>query len=292
MTAIGNPIVGVLHPYEWKRPAGNTEMKVTQTAAQHESPLVHVAGPPALDIGDGDPDLDAILAPHDAVVAQALTVGSANLSLDYTGGGKRWRIVLAHNTLPHPVAVGQAVREGQQVGRMGMTGATAIHLHIQLGWWDGTKWVWVDPWPYLRQNGATEENSDMLQGTNPRPVDNKRVFTSTGADDLRFRSSPFVRTDNVLAMLPSGTELHPDFVVDGTKVGAAADPRWYGAWAKTAAGIEFGYASVVFCSAPEPIETAGYTQAQLDAARASGMTAGADAVLEAAKAAGLKYGAS
>lgn len=133
-------------------------MRVTKTAAQH----VASGGPPALDIGDGDIDRDEILAPRSALVAQALTTGSANLSLDFFDEGKKWRIVLAHDTLPHPVEVGAMVAEGQVVGRMGNTSSPTmpvpIHLHIQLGWWNGSAWVWVDPWIYLRQN---QENDPM-----------------------------------------------------------------------------------------------------------------------------------
>lgn len=271
MVAIGNPIIGILHPYEWQRPAGNTDFKVTQTAARHAARPGTPPPPMALDIGDGDPDLDPILAPHDAVVSQAFTVGSANLSLDFDSGGKKWRIVLAHSTLPHPVSVGQAVKEGQQVGRMGATGATAIHLHIQLGYLAGSTWTWVDPWIYLRQNGATE--GEMLQGANPVAVHNK--LGKVLGDNTRFRSSPFVKPDNILAEFDVGAEFAPHFIVDGTS--ALGTNRWYGAWGNVGTSKQFGYVNVNTLSSLQPIEQSGHTDAELiEAAKRASYNAATD----------------
>lgn len=112
----------------------------------------------------------------------------------------------------------------------------------------------------------------MLQGTNPRPVDNKKV--STTGTGVAFRSSPFVKADNVLVRLPIGTELHLDYIVDGTAVGSAADKRWYGAWATTPNGIEFGYISATVASVPQPIEQSGHTDQELADAAAAGRTGG------------------
>lgn len=270
MVAIGNPIRGYLHPNTWVRPAGNTDMKVTKTAAQHLT-----TGPAALDIGDGAPDLDDILAPRDSVVAQALTVGSANLSLDFTAEGKQWRIVLAHNTLPHPVALNQRVTEGQVIGRMGATGATAIHLHIQLGYLVGTAYVWVDPWPYLRQNGAVDEEvTDMLKGANPVPVFNRKA--SVKGDNTRFRAGPST-AEPILAEFDVPTEVAPAYIVEGGAVGG--NVKWYAAFGNTAKGKELGYLHVSTVSELVPIEE-GYSEKDLADAKktaANVVSAAADA---------------
>jgi murein DD-endopeptidase MepM/ murein hydrolase activator NlpD len=281
MVAIGNPIIGPLHPKGWVRPAGNTDMVVTQTAAEHMRAYTgHPAGPPALDIGDGAPDLDSILAPHAGTVSQALTVGSANLSIDFTSGGKRWRIVLAHDTLPHLVAVGQSVSEGQVVDRMGMTGATAIHLHIQLGWWNGTAWVWVDPWLYLRQNGATEEEDvDVLKGINPVRIVNRK--TNVIGDNTRFRPSPGT-ADPPLTEYPAGTLFYPDYLVQG---GLANGSRgWYAGWGTTPKGAEFGYMSDTVVNPLSPIEQSGHSDDELStAAHAAAVDVSGAAATAAAK---------
>jgi hypothetical protein len=226
MVALGNPIIGILRPNDWVRPAGNTDMRVTQTAAQH----IARGGPPALDIGDAAADLDPILAPHDGVVAQAFTVGSANLSIDFNSGGQKWRIVLAHNTLPHPVSLGQAVKEGQQVGRMGNTSSptmpVSIHLHIQLGHLVGSSWVWVDPWVYLRQNGALED--DQMVPIPPGKfveLANKKTSTISNAN---FRAERLL-TAAILKLYPLGTAFVPLMQADdGSPAGGATPTRWFG----------------------------------------------------------------
>lgn len=243
MLTLGNPIIGPLHPFGWVRPAGNTDMVVTQTAAQHAARIDPATGlhrPMALDIGDGNPDLDAILAPHAAVVAQALTVGSANLATDFIDEGTKWRIVLAHNTLPHPVVVGQSVVEGQQVGRMGSTSSpdmpVALHLHIQLGWWNGTAYVWVDPWLYLRQN--QEQDMVPIPPGKFAPLTNKqsKVVLAGGAT---LRADRF-NNAKALQLYAAGTAFTPLAQADD------GDPspnstRWYGGMAGTTAGVVFGW---------------------------------------------------
>lgn len=274
MVAIGNPIRGVLHDNRWVRPPGNTDMRVTKTAAQHL-----LTGPAALDIGDGAPDLDDILAPHAGVVAEALRVGSANLSIDFLADGKKWRIVLAHNTLPHPVSLGQQVAEGQVVGRMGMTGATAIHLHMQLGYWNGTAWTWVDPWLYLKQNGATE-GDDMI----PIPASaytqivNKRT---TLASNGNFRSE---RKDGaVLKLYPAGTAFYPiASASDGDKPAGSTSSTWfYGLlYDDQPAGFIGGwFHSSLIGPLVDAVPPGGHTDAELVAARSKGI---ADAAANAA----------
>jgi len=160
MDLLASPLVGYIHPLSWIRPSGNPDFKVTRDAAGH----IAAAGPPADDFGDRNAlDVDPVLAPHDATVGGALTIGSANLYLDFTDRfGQRCRIVLAHNRLPHPVSVGQKVTRGQRVGTVGATGATAQHLHLQYGyrvWWG---WRWLDPWLYLEQHHNLQANAGAV----------------------------------------------------------------------------------------------------------------------------------
>lgn len=283
MVAIGNPIRGPLHEYGWKRPAGNTEMVVTQTAAQHMSSAVHVAGPPALDIGDGNPDLDEILCPHAGVVSQAFSVGSANLSIDWIArDGKKWRVVLAHNTLPHPVVVGQALVEGQVVGRMGMTGATAIHLHIQLGWWNGTAWVWVDPWPYLRQNGATEEDEMLpIPGANYKRIANKKASLKLGGN---FRDER--KGGAVLDSFPAGTVIYPvAYANDGDVPSGSQSGEWWACFLYVKdRGVMLGwFHSSVVGPLEDDVAAGGIPQAKYDADVAAAKLAGRAAGIQAAK---------
>ena len=232
----GNPCVGYLHPLNWARPADNTDMKVTQDAAGHMSSYTgHPAGPPALDIGDGDPDHDAVLSCSDGVVSKASTVGSANLEIDYTdSAGQKWRFVYAHNVLPHPVVYGQRIAMGQVIGKQGMTGANAIHLHLQIGKWNGTSYVWLDPWLYLEQN----LNMKPIATAAFKHLQNKKASLKV---DTRFRSDRF--TDSpVLRVFPAGTELFPVCsATDGTSVDG--NPLWFGAFLydDSPAGFAFGW---------------------------------------------------
>lgn len=227
--SLGNPVLGVLHPLDWPRPAGNTDMKVTQDAASHAAQIDPVTGkhrPMALDIGDGDPDRDTLIAAHDCKVVGLSTVGSANLTLEFTHEGVRWRLIYAHDTLPHPVVYGQVLRKGDVVGRMGNTSSptmpVAIHLHWQIGYWNGLVWVWVDPWPLLAQN----QGADMI----PIPtaaftrLNNKKTTTIHAANFWaeRVTSAPILRT------FPIGTVFYPMWSAnDGTAAGGATPTLWF-----------------------------------------------------------------
>jgi hypothetical protein len=272
------PVVGPLRPVDWVRPPGNTDMRVTQDAASHASRINPATGlhrPMALDIGDGASDLDALTAPHDCVVAEARTDGSANLALDFVYDGVRWRIVLAHDTLPHPVKVGQVLFEGDAVGRMGNTSSpsmpVALHLHIQVGYWDGVKWVWVDPWPLFAQNQPI--GGDMIQGKILGPQLVNQVVT-VEAKDTNFRAAPATGATPKLAQFPAGYLFYPDYLVEGQAVPAGGSKRWFAGFGDTAKGVELGYLHESVVSDPVPAQVAGHTdaelaQARLDAAQAN-----------------------
>jgi hypothetical protein len=261
----GLPIRGPLHPKGWVRPAGNTDMVITQTAADH----IARGGPPALDIGDGAPDLDEILAPHASSVGQALTIGSANLSLDFIDeDGRKCRIVLAHNTLPHPVAQNQQVALGQVVGRMGNTSSptmpVSIHLHIQIGYWNGTSYTWVDPEPLLNQNSG----GDMIPipGANYKRLANKKTSLITLGN---FRSER--KSGAILKKFPSGTVIYPvAYANDGDVPTGSQSGEWFYCllYDDSPAGFIGGWfhSSLVGPLVDDVTGGGGFTQAQLDAA--------------------------
>jgi murein DD-endopeptidase MepM/ murein hydrolase activator NlpD len=264
----GNPVrQAVIRPYNTPSILGDFHVTAMFGVIDASHPVPHEG----TDIGDARCGDDALAMCTGRVSMAGGTFGIIRIVWD---DDPSYEVAIAHcvNIL---VKVGDHVARGQKIASIGGAGGFPCHGHL------GCKHngVEIDIWPLLDQN----KEEDVLQGTNPRPVENRKVLTSSGADGLRFRSSPFVKADNILTSLPNGTELHPDFIVDGTKVGVAADPKWYGAWASTPKGREFGYVSVVFCGPASPIESTGFTQAQLDAAKLAGRKAG---ILAAAAAAG------
>jgi len=152
-----------------------------------------------------------------------------------------------------------AVKEGQVIGVVGKTGLGAVcHMHFEV-WIGGKK---VDPWPLLRQNGATEEEDVRLQGTFVRHIINRRChfIPDVGA---RFRSGPTLDSV-VLRVYPKGTVFLPTVQVDGVAVNG--NTTWYGGWLwddePKPAGYAFGYAHVSVCSLLEQIE-AGLSEADI-----------------------------
>src|SRR3990167_10403719 len=263
MVAFGNPVAGLIRPPGSPFIVGS--FRVTSTFAEH----VASGRGAGIDIGNGRCN-DPILAMASGRVSLAGLIGAAKVVRIVHPQYPGYETGYAHLATIE-VTLGQIVSKGQRIGTLGTTGASACHLH------GGCKvnGVEIDWWPLLIQNGA-QEDEDMLQGANPRPIENRKVATATGGDDPRFRARPFLKPDNILASLPNGTELHPDYIVDGTRIGATADPRWYGAWATTPKGIEFGYVSVVFTTPALLIELVGVPQAKYDAdvkaARAKGIS--------------------
>ena len=140
------------------------------------------------------------------------------------------------------VKLRQKVVRGQRIGTLGKTGAKAFHLHLGMK----HNGIEIDGWPLLDQNREAE----MLQGTNPVRVDNRRGLVLL--DHTRFRSSPFVLPENVLVEFPHDLEIVPAFVVDGGVANGSV--KWYGAWGETPRGREFGYIHLTTVGPLEPIE--------------------------------------
>lgn len=281
--AFDNPILGVLHPVTWNRPAGNTDMKITQDAASHAAQIDPISGrhrPKALDIGDGAADLDTLVAAHACVVAEARTDGSANLALEFMLRGVLWRMIYAHDTLPHPVKVGQVLAEGDVVGRMGKTSSpsmpVAIHLHWQVGYWDGTQWIWVDPEPLLKQNGAIEDN-DMIpiSGANYKRLGNKK---STLKFNGNFRDER--KSGEVLQLFPAGTVIYPTvYANDGDVPTGSQSGEWFACvlYVKNRGNIFGWFHSSLVNPLEDEVATGGFTQKDVNDAKAAGRADGIQA---------------
>ena len=169
------------------------------------------------------------------------------------------------------VALNQHVMRGQQIATLDRTGATACHGHLGCK----HKGVEVDIWPLLDQN----KEEDVLQGTFVSGIDNRRaIVIGTGT---RFRSSPFIKADNILDKYGPPTEMRPDFLVDGALI--AGSTKWYAGWMQTPKGLEFGYLHESVLGPLSPVESTGYSQAQLDQAKAAARAAGINDAALAAK---------
>jgi hypothetical protein len=115
----------------------------------------------ALDFGDANVDQDPIFAPRNANISKRSVIGSANLEFDFWFEGIKWRMVFAHDALPHLVGpTGQFISRGTVIDKVNSTGANASHLHFQYGYF-ANYWHWVDPWPYFEQNRNLQFNAGV-----------------------------------------------------------------------------------------------------------------------------------
>lgn len=149
---LSSPVSGVIHPYNWKRPSGNTEFKVTRTAAQH----VALKGPPAIDLGDAAIDRDNAYA---VIAGVVVTNRSRDGCKIIESNGGTWRQVLAHlaiDTLWYDFPKGRAVGVGTVVGHVSNTypppTVLPAHLHLEFHHKVNGIWVKVDPEPCLAIN--------------------------------------------------------------------------------------------------------------------------------------------
>jgi murein DD-endopeptidase MepM/ murein hydrolase activator NlpD len=234
--SFGNPVKGPIRPPGSPFIRGNFRVtaRFGQLDASHPTPHKGV------DIGNGLCG-EPILALADGSVSLAGLLGSAKVIRikhrqfgDFESGYAHLATI--------EVKLGQKVIRGQRIGTLGKTGAAACHLHLGMKH-NRTE---IDGWPLLDQN----REGEMLQGTNPVRVDNRRGLVLL--DHTRFRSSPFVLAENVLVEFPHDAEIVPAFVVDGAV--ASGSVKWYGAWGATPRGREFGYIHVTTVGPLEPIE--------------------------------------
>lgn len=269
----GNPVPGTIQAKQepWK---GTPVFRVTSTFADH----VASGRGTGIDFGNGRCG-DPVLACADGVVKQVFKDpgnGAIIVRIDHGNG-----YVTGYAHLQGiETTVGTRVARGIAIGHVGMTGATACHLH----WGVNKNGVEIDGWPLLDQVNppapAPGTGGDMLQGTNPKQLNNK-VVTITG-DSTRLRAAPATGTTPVLAVYGAGTTFTPDWQVTGAAVGTAT--TWYGGWGKTDKGYEFGYLHASVVGPLTDFVTGGASAAELKIAADKGYNEGRGAVQGAAAA--------
>ena len=163
-----NPVNGFIHDGAWVRPSLSHEFKVTSTFAQH----VASGRGGGIDIGNGYCG-DPVFAMAGGVVSYAGLIAAVDAN------GKPLPNPAKLVRIRHPqfpgyetgylhlatigVSLGQIVAPGQQIGTVGMTGASACHLH------GGCKLngVEIDWWPLLDQNKGGQVTTVTLEVFSP-----------------------------------------------------------------------------------------------------------------------------
>ena len=234
----GNPVRGRIRPPGSPVIVGS--FRVTSTFEQH----VASGRGEGTDIGNGTCTAP-ILAIADGRVTLAGKIGLAKVvRIDHPQfpGHESGYAHLA--SIARKVKVGVLVKRGDRIGMMGKTGADECHLHLGLK----LNGIEIPSWPLLEQN----MEADMLKGTRARRIVNRR--TKTTANGTRLRPSPGTAGEP-LAEFAAGVEFVPEFVVEGGL--ANGSRRWYGGWARTPRGTEFGYVSKTVVGQLRRIEKVG-----------------------------------
>lgn len=194
---IGPPVRGVIHPNDWKRPAGNTDWRVTQefgcTGVEQEPRLgdcLHFHR--GIDLGNGKCGSDAIAVAAGRVAFSGLRDLEGNtVVIDHGSGLRSGYAHLASRT----VATGTQVTRGQKIGAVGDTGAAiGCHLHFSVkdrmtvgdSFWTDATGRWLDPWKLL----TPEDDMPPLNAYIPG-------HTATIGKGFNVRSSPQT-ADNIL----------------------------------------------------------------------------------------------
>jgi murein DD-endopeptidase MepM/ murein hydrolase activator NlpD len=142
----GNPVPGRIQAKS--EPWDRTSFRVTATFQDHKSRVPPVSG---IDFGNGRQGADVYAAAKGVVIQTFKDLGNGALivRVDHGNliGGKKTVTGYAH-VATFAVKVGQAVARGQKIATVGMTGASAPHLH----WGVNVGGVEVDGWPLLDQN--------------------------------------------------------------------------------------------------------------------------------------------
>jgi murein DD-endopeptidase MepM/ murein hydrolase activator NlpD len=243
--SFGNPVAGLIRPPGSPFIVGNFRVTAAFAQIDDDHPTAHQG----VDIGNG----------RCGAPIQAMADGRVSFIQRSKGNPKVANIVrIQHEFEPHDdvesgyahlatiavgIVVGVPVVRGQVIGTLGHTGTKLCHLHLGLK----INRKEVDGWPFLEQN----QEGEMLKGTNQQRLFNRRgriLFDST-----RFRAGPST-DDRILTTYAAGTEIEPDFIVDGDPVDGS--PHWYGTWGSTANGQEFGYIHASLVDALTPIEPA------------------------------------
>lgn len=214
-----------------------------------------------LDIDNGGPAGDPILAIADGIVTRALfdpaSGGAGIVRIDHGGG---WSSGYAHLGWIY-VSVAETVMQGQVIGLLGSTGwVTGPHLHFDIS----LNNVRQDPWPLLTQPTGNEEE----------PMYNPRDLIAQYGQKLRTRAGVNVRAKQgtsypVLAVLKEGTTLIAAARVVGEPANGSIE--WYEVKVELNGQVQTGYvhSSAVEVEAepePDPLSYAnGYAAARANA---------------------------
>lgn len=253
------PVPGYLHPEGWVRPAGNLDFVVTRGCAAHLRTGVGCA----LDIGNARQG-----APVYAMAAGKVTsryiqntpgqVGHGALIMRVTHAGRLdtggyWSTGYAH-LQSFSVPMGAIVSKGQQIGVLGATGygISGPHLHTDCKQHTSQfpNGVAKDLWPLLDQTILTAGASEVILGSNPQRLINKKASTKLAG--ANFRRDPSI-ANPALTQFPAGTVFYPDFQVGGANVNGST--VWYTGALWTGSKQERGYFHVSTLTPLEAAET-------------------------------------
>lgn len=208
----GNPVRGTIHPTSWNRPRGNTDFRMTQdfgpTALEVEPTFKWTGGEgiPAntyrnfhrgIDLGNQDCGAD-VLATKSGTVAFAGIDGTGNrvVIINHGNGVRTWYGHLRSEN----VYIGQHVNQGQKIGEVGSTAATACHLHyaIEVGHGDYATFQWVDPWRRMKSNVRVWPIKAGVNLRNSPKIADDNILRQTTAADVttKFRWGGTVTGDS------------------------------------------------------------------------------------------------
>lgn len=197
----GNPVRGTVHPTGWDRPRGNTDFRMTQDFGPSRlsvEPTIYWPG------GEGIPrgtyanfhrgiDLGNQRCGYDVLAAKGGTIAFAGI--DGTGNrvviinhGKGVRTWYGHLGSEN-VYVGQKVSQGQKIGTVGSSAATACHLHyaIEVDHDGEGPFEWVDPWRRMKQNVRIWPNSVGVNIRNAPDLSKDGVYRQSTAEDVKTK---------------------------------------------------------------------------------------------------------
>jgi len=268
----GNPVPGHIQASTevWK---GRGTFRVTSTFAEH----IASGRGPGIDLGDGQCG-DLVFNMADGVVTFAgqlsTGIGMANVvriwhpGLSQYFGGKRVESGYAH-LQSIETRVGIQVAKGIAIGHVGMTGATACHLHggVKVGGSATIEGVEIDWWPLLDQNST---GGDMLQGTSPTRIINRQ--TSVKGAATNFRGDPST-TKPQLAQFGAGTGFITEFAVVGQSINGST--KWYAGFLPVNGVQTLGYFHESVVNPLSQSEASGgHTDQELADAKAAGIAEG------------------
>ena len=232
------PVNRPLHGPGWKRPADNTDFRVTLEFGCTDGLPEPVAAEPALgnckhfhraiDISDGKSGSKVVAAEAGKVrFAATLTKGGLAVLIQHAD---RWWTEYAH-LADAAVKSGQQVSKGALIGHVGSSGASAAHLHFGV-----KKDVQIGPSvsPSSAAGQFYNEDNDRQHWQNPWPLleQNVRVHPRVDVQNVRIRTQPTLDPATIFATTTSDGRIRR--AADGADLGAAGDWRPWGGQVKGA----------------------------------------------------------